>query len=317
MVPQISFQSLLWAFAKNQGENPDPAVSAQQGGSVAVSGAISAGNLSAWAHFLNDAVRWCWHPDPELPETPWPYTVASGSITPSAGVISYDQVSGADWWRVWSADPRPYASPPTAFPIASTADNAGIYPRTAASSVFVFWRPYRPVFSYNVFISGQTYPAGTYVYDPQVILTGTTSNTSATVSMTSTTGLQAGMAVTGTGIAANVTISSLVANTSVTLSSAATASGTNPLTFGTGHTFLSIISAAGSAIMDTTKWTPQTVPDPLVKIILAKAEAYRIRSKGNDPKLADEEADKLLAAEKLRALPVAGSPPPWSFDLAA
>lgn len=63
--------------------------------------------------------------------------------------------------------------------------------------------------------------------------TGTTANTSATITaLTSTTRLYPGMPVSGTGIAANSRILYIASATSVVLDTAATASGTVTLTFG-------------------------------------------------------------------------------------
>jgi prepilin-type N-terminal cleavage/methylation domain-containing protein len=64
-----------------------------------------------------------------------------------------------------------------------------------------------------------------------VILSGITTSSSTTVIMTSTTGVANGLAVSGTGIPPGDTVASFVANTSVTLTAAATASGNVPLTF--------------------------------------------------------------------------------------
>lgn len=59
----------------------------------------------------------------------------------------------------------------------------------------------------------------------------TTTSTSAVVTMGSTTGLTAGMVVTGTGIPASTTILSVDSSTQITLSANATATGTPTLTF--------------------------------------------------------------------------------------
>lgn len=59
----------------------------------------------------------------------------------------------------------------------------------------------------------------------------TTTSASATVTMASTTGLTAGMVVTGTGIPASTTIVSVDSGTQITISNNATASATNTLTF--------------------------------------------------------------------------------------
>jgi hypothetical protein len=243
--PQISFQQLVWSLAFKAGLNPDASLGDNN---------IDAFKLASFADFLNDAVLWAWRPDPQRPEVVWPYTVASGTLSPSGGVIAWSDVGNADWWRLWSADPRPYSATPTAYPIGDTWDKSGIYPRSSASSVFGFWRPKRPRFTATAVNTGATYnTVGTLAYDSV-----------------------------------------------------------------SGNVYLSIAAGAlGSALTDASKWTPQTVPDPLAQPILAQAEGYRVKSKGNDPSKLFEEAAQLLQFEKARALPQAGAPSPWSFDLAA
>jgi len=63
----------------------------------------------------------------------------------------------------------------------------------------------------------------------EVTFTGTTTNASAVVTVANTTGLIVGMTVFGTGMQGGTTILSIVANTSITLSKNATASGATSL----------------------------------------------------------------------------------------
>jgi sugar lactone lactonase YvrE len=63
---------------------------------------------------------------------------------------------------------------------------------------------------------------------------GTTTAGSFTVAMTATKGLSQGLAVSGTGIPSGATVVSIVENTSITLSQAATTSGPTTLFFGDG-----------------------------------------------------------------------------------
>lgn len=243
-VPLVGFQSLLWSLAFKAGLNPDPTF-----GTVNMKDF----DVASFVDFLNDAVLWAWKPDPERPEIVWPYTVKTVSATPSAGKIDLATLEYADWWRVWSADPRVYAAAPTAYPVSDTWDNDGVWPRTALSPVFVFYRPMRPMFTYTPALtdSGTVYALGSLVWDKDV----------------------------------------------------------------SGNVFKAIVANAhGNALTDPTKWTLQAVPDPLVKPILTKAEAFRVKSKGNDPAKFLAEADALLAAEKARALPANGPGAPWSFD---
>lgn len=61
-----------------------------------------------------------------------------------------------------------------------------------------------------------------------------------------------------------------------------------------GHVYKSIATgAAGNTLTDAAKWTPQTVPVNLVKMLLYRAEAYRAEAKG----LPDIAADKHAKAE--------------------
>lgn len=62
-------------------------------------------------------------------------------------------------------------------------------------------------------------------------LSGGTTSASTTVTLASTTGVKAGQVVTGAGIPVGTTVVSFVANTSMVISQAATATATVPLTF--------------------------------------------------------------------------------------
>lgn len=63
------------------------------------------------------------------------------------------------------------------------------------------------------------------------VLNGGTTSASTTVTMASTAGVFAGQTVTGTGIPASTTVVSVIADTSIVISNAATATATVPLTF--------------------------------------------------------------------------------------
>lgn len=83
---------------------------------------------------------------------------------------------------------------------------------------------------------------GCAVAGPNVYVTCTTTSGNATMSCSNTTGLAAGMFLQGTGIANNTRILSLVANTSVTMSANATASGSTSV----AATFFSSNATVGS-----------------------------------------------------------------------
>jgi len=77
-----------------------------------------------------------------------------------------------------------------------------------------------------------TFPANTYIVAAVPSATASATLTSGSTSVTAiTTGIVAGMAVSGTGIAAGTYVSSVTGAFGITLSTAATASGTNSLTF--------------------------------------------------------------------------------------
>lgn len=63
------------------------------------------------------------------------------------------------------------------------------------------------------------------------VLNGGTTNTDQTVTMASTAGVLVGMGVSGAGIPVGATVTSIVPNTSIEISIAATATATVPLTF--------------------------------------------------------------------------------------
>jgi hypothetical protein len=71
------------------------------------------------------------------------------------------------------------------------------------------------------------YGNGMIEFIPQLVTNVTTTSGSAVLTAAvSTNGLRAGMAISGTGIPAGATVVSFVANTSITISTNATASGT-------------------------------------------------------------------------------------------
>lgn len=313
-VQQIGFEQLIFSMASNANLNGD----ISQG---PVSPLV---NIPQWSQFLQDAVLWAWWPSKERPEVPWPYSLAAGSLTVTNGVITYAQVGEADFWRLWSADPRIWQNRPanngSAYPIADSYDTFGIYPSSSLTTVFGFWRPMRPLFALAgqyLPVSTQAYPLNFLLYDASTYLIGTT-QTSTTILMASTTGLYVGQAVFGPGIPPNTQIQTITLNTSIVITNAATSSISNAdLIFGTGNVFKAIVAnAIGANILDGITWLMQTVPDPLVRPILAHAEGLRIKSRGNDPAKLLAEAETLLDQEEARALPETGPPSPWFFDFA-
>ena len=91
---------------------------------------------------------------------------------------------------------------------------------------------------------------GTLTFTPSSLsVATTTTNASATATVASTTGLYAGMTVSGTGIAAGTTLSAVVNTTTLTLSQAATATGTNTLTFTGWNTFTGGITLNAGTIV--------------------------------------------------------------------
>jgi len=81
------------------------------------------------------------------------------------------------------------------------------------------------------------------IADAGISQTGTTTANSATVAMTNTTNVFVGQSVTGTGIPLGAIVTAVVANTSITISQAATAPGSPALTFkGQGATAYATIS---------------------------------------------------------------------------
>lgn len=309
--PFQTFQQIVNQYAVNCGQNPFPSITTSAG----IPGGIQAYDLAQWAQFLTEAVRSAWLPFPDHWEVPWPFTVKTKTVTPSGGIVAYSDLENADWFVFWSISPGPYNPTQTAYKVLVKNDAAGIYPQASLSTYYAFYRPLRPQFTDQVFVAAQTYPAGSLVYDPQVSHTGTTHTTTTMDTMADTSGIQQGMLVFGPGITAGTTVASVVANISVTLSAAATSSVSGgTFLFGSGNVFMALASALGSAIQDPTQWAPQTVPDPLVVIILRWAEALREEVLGNDSKQTMAAAVALRDAEIKRSLPLNGPPSPWAFD---
>lgn len=269
--------------------------------------------------FLNSGIRETWIPDKSRPEIPWPYTVQSNTLTVTAGIIAYNLIGFGDFWRIWSENPGPYIPVPTAYPIPDRSDTGGIYPQSPLASVWVFWRPIRPIWTGQIYVAAQLYTLGSYVYDPQFTIAGTSSNGSGVVTTTATSQLQVGQAVVGPGVPANTQIFSISAGVSFTMTNNATsAAGAGTFTIGTGNVFMCILNnVLGNTILDPTKWTPQTIADVLVQILLWRAEGFRQASKGNDPGYWFGKADQATKDEIARVLPENGPPPPWDFSASA
>jgi len=70
---------------------------------------------------------------------------------------------------------------------------------------------------------------GTLTLNPSIDRLGTTTTSCRTVAMADTTGISVGQLVSGVGVTAGTTVSSFIANTSITLSANATAAGSNTL----------------------------------------------------------------------------------------
>jgi len=277
--------------------------------------------LADWTEYLNQSVEYAWRPDAQRPELIWPYTIKTTSgVTVTSGAFALTVIENSDFWRLWTADNRDINTTPRPVPIPDTTDGTNIYVGFAGvTSVFVWYRAPRPQFSSTLVVSTRTYAVGDLVYDSQISLTATTiTSTSTSVAISDTTGVRTGMAIVGAGIPAGAYVASFVANTSITLSAAATVTGSSvAITLGSGNVYKCAVAALGSSLVSSaSSWTAQSVPDPLTKIVLSRAEGYRVKSKANDPATLFAESDKYLAEEKERSLPDDGSPPPWEFSFA-
>ena len=97
-----------------------------------------------------------------------------------------------------------------------------------------------------------------------VVLSSVTADTSATVTGIPTTeGLAVGMAVSGTHIASNTTIASIVSTTSITLSLAATGSGTVSLTYTTNNSGLTL-----PQYVEAATWNNSLTPNNQFKLLV-------------------------------------------------
>ena len=81
-------------------------------------------------------------------------------------------------------------------------------------------------------------------------MTGTTTSGSASVTVTSTVGLYPGMPISGTGVPANTTISSITSATALVMSANASASGTPTLAFGVAAASASYPSSPEPFLVD-------------------------------------------------------------------
>lgn len=174
-----------------------------------------------------------------------PITVsASGQASVST---SYTTQLGAH--TIWAA-----YSPPTATPI-NYAGSAGKLTETVLKTatltgVTAVSNTWGQSLAYHITVSspqGGT-PTGTVTAVETVNLTGTTTATSASVTVSSTTLLTTGMTVTGAGIPSGTTIT-VTGPTTITLSQAATATASNvPLTFTIQRGNVGTLSAGSTTI---------------------------------------------------------------------
>jgi hypothetical protein len=119
---------------------------------------VSAAGTEDWAEpdkfefvtLLNEALEWCWRP--ENPRMAWPDSISTGTVTVTAGVISWASLGAGDWFNLWTENPRPEdGSPNRARAVQALWDKDGVYPRgleNGATSVFAFFRTAIPVATY-------------------------------------------------------------------------------------------------------------------------------------------------------------------------
>ncbi len=133
----ITFNSLLTGFFLNIGHD------------IASETAFTKSQFTNW---LNNAYRWAWR---RPKEGPWSEAVKFLSVTITAGKVAWADIEYAETWRFWSEDPRPYTS--TAYPIDSTHDADGIWPRTDLGVVCAEYLPRLPKFSSVAYDNAATY----------------------------------------------------------------------------------------------------------------------------------------------------------------
>lgn len=121
-------------------------------------------------------------------------------------------------------------------------------------------------------------------------LSGTTTTSSATILMASTTGVEVGQSVQGVGIPANATVVSIVVNTSIVISIAATASATVMLTFSQGIAVSQNVTVPYSNQIMTVLFDRPTPIQILVDITV------KINTPVQDPEEAVKEAILLYAS---------------------
>lgn len=133
-----------------------------------------------WVSYANTAMDWVWRPPNRL--FAWKWSVATKTITITDGKFALSEIDYADWWNLWSEDPRPYlqngGSWPScdAFRVRAVDDGDGVWPQTERGTVFAFYRIARPRFTATVVAVATAYATGAIVYDDRTGVAASTGN---------------------------------------------------------------------------------------------------------------------------------------------
>lgn len=101
---------------------------------------------------INSALRWAWKT--EQPKFAWPFTVSSGTVTVTDGLIDPTDLGDGSWCSLWSADPRSSSAYNVARPIEARVSEDGVHPNEDIGSVFAFYRNAVPQLTY---VNGDSY----------------------------------------------------------------------------------------------------------------------------------------------------------------
>lgn len=93
---------------------------------------------------VNAALRWAWRT--EDPLFAFPFTVDSGTVAVTSGLIAPTLLGDGSWCSLWEADPRPAGT--ALQPVAAHVSHEGVHPVKSLSSVFAFYRAAVPQGTY-------------------------------------------------------------------------------------------------------------------------------------------------------------------------
>lgn len=110
---------------------------------------LDAARLPQYVAAITSAYRGC------LEEFSWAEAQVPATLTPTAGLITWAQMDGADHWDIWTADPAMDATAQRVRVLRT--DNLGLRVDPSITSLWVLYTPRAPQFDSRALVPASTY----------------------------------------------------------------------------------------------------------------------------------------------------------------